>query len=113
MVYAGNDKKFGVIIGNDVWIGHGATIMGGVTIRDGAIVAANATVTRDVPPYAIVGGLPAKVLSYRFSEAQINALLKIKWWDWPAEKIHDHASEFLDIDSFIAKHHFQGSNTEI
>ena len=71
-----------VEIGNDVWVGTNAVIMGGVKIGDGAIVAAGAVVTKDVPPYAIVGGVPAKVLKYRFDEATIKELLALKWWDY-------------------------------
>jgi virginiamycin A acetyltransferase len=76
-----------ILIGNDVWIGHGATIMSGVTIGNGAVVAALSVVTKDVPPYAIVGGNPAKIIKYRFSEEQIEKLLLIKWWDWNVERL--------------------------
>ncbi len=75
------------IIGNDVWIGYNATIMAGVTIGDGAIIATNATVTKDVAPYSVVGGNPAKEIKKRFSEDEIERLLAIKWWNWPPEKI--------------------------
>ena len=71
-----------VKIGNDVWIGRGAFVKGGVTIGDGAVVAAHAVVTKDVPPYAIVGGVPAKVLRYRFDEATVKELLELKWWNY-------------------------------
>lgn len=74
-------------IGNDVWIGHRATIMPGVTIGDGAIIATNATVVKDVAPYSIVGGNPAVEIRKRFSEDKIEKLLKLQWWDWPMEKI--------------------------
>ena len=75
------------IIGNDVWIGSDVLIMGGINIGDGAVLAAGAVVTRDVPPYAIVGGVPAKVLRYRFDEETIKELLELKWWDLPDETI--------------------------
>ncbi|MBK9105108.1 MAG: CatB-related O-acetyltransferase [Saprospiraceae bacterium] len=78
--------KGDTIIGNDVWIGYNATIMAGVTIGDGAIIAANSTVTKDVAPYAIVGGNPATEIRKRFDEDRIRKLLDIKWWDWPIEK---------------------------
>jgi len=68
-------------IGNDVWIGRNAFIKGGVTVGDGAVVAAGAVVIKDVPPYAVVGGVPAKVLKYRFNEETIRELLELKWWD--------------------------------
>lgn len=74
-------------IGNDVWIGTGAMVIGGVNIGDGAVIAAGAIVTKDVPPYAIVAGNPARVIRYRFSEDKIKELLELKWWDWPDEKL--------------------------
>ncbi|WP_338359556.1 CatB-related O-acetyltransferase [Yeosuana marina] len=80
-------SKGDTIIGNDVWIGHDATIMPGVQIEDGAIIAAKAVVTKDVEPYTIVGGNPAKPIKKRFSEATISKLLQLKWWDWDLEKI--------------------------
>lgn len=76
-----------VIIGNDVWIGANVCILPGVHVGDGAVIAAGAIVTKDVPPYAIVGGVPAKVIRYRFSPKEIHTLLKIRWWDWSVEKI--------------------------
>ena len=75
------------LIGNDVWIGHKATIMAGVQIGDGAIIAAHSLITKNVEPYAIVGGNPAKEIRKRFSSEQIQILLEQKWWDWPIEKI--------------------------
>ena len=76
-----------VIIGNDVWLAYGVTIMSGVTIGHGSAIAANSHVVKDVPPYAIVGGNPAKVIRYRFSENQIDDLLKYPWWDLKDEEI--------------------------
>jgi len=78
-------------VGNDVWLGYGATIMPGVTIGDGAIVATKSVVTSDVPPYAIVGGNPAKVIRYRWDKSTRDQLLQLRWWDWPLAKITDHA----------------------
>lgn len=86
-------NKGDLIIGNDVWIGHAATIMAGVTIGDGAIIATNSVVTKDVAPYTIVGGNPAKEIRKRFSEEQISELLELKWWDWPIEKITEHVKK--------------------
>ena len=80
------------VIGNDVWIGTEAMIMSGITIGDGAIIASRAVVTKDVPPYSIVGSNPAKHIRYRFSEAQIVQLLEMQWWDWEESKIKDAMS---------------------
>lgn len=79
------------VVGNDVWIGYRATIMPGVQIGDGAIVAAGALVTKDVPPFAIVGGNPARLLRMRFDEADVARLLRVAWWDWPVAQITAHA----------------------
>jgi acetyltransferase-like isoleucine patch superfamily enzyme len=79
-----------VVIGNDVWLARACTILSGVTVGDGAVVAAQAVVTRDVPPYAIVGGNPARVLRIRFGEEQVARLLKLRWWDWPPERLERH-----------------------
>ena len=81
------DNKGDIVIGNDVWIGYEAVIMAGVIIGDGAIIGTRAVVTKDVPPYTIVGGIPARPIRTRFSEEEISMLLKLKWWDWPKEKI--------------------------
>jgi acetyltransferase-like isoleucine patch superfamily enzyme len=88
------------ILDNDIWIGANAIIPGGIRIGTGAIVAAGAVVVKDVPPYAIVGGNPAEVIRYRFSEDKINTLLESKWWDWPIEKIGRHIDDFADIEKF-------------
>lgn len=90
------DNKGDIIIGNDVWIGYEAVILAGVTIGDGAIIGTRALVTRDVTPYTIVGGIPAKPIKKRFSEQTISALLEIQWWNWPREKI---ASKISAIQS--------------
>jgi len=80
-------SKGDVIIGNDVWIGYGATILSGVRVGDGAVIGARAVVTKDVEPYSIVAGNPARLIRKRFDEQTISRLLEIKWWDWPIEKI--------------------------
>lgn len=81
------DNKGDIVIGNDVWIGYEAVILAGVTVGDGAVVGTRAVVTKDVPPYTIVGGVPAKPIRKRFSEAVIDRLLALQWWDWPEERI--------------------------
>lgn len=86
------------IIGNDVLIGSHALILGGVTIGDGAVVAAGAVVTKDVPPYAVVGGVPAKVIKYRFSQDIIHKLQEMQWWDWSEEKLKDNLELFQRVD---------------
>lgn len=81
------DNKGDIIIGNDVWLGYESVVLAGVTIGDGAIIGARSVVTKDVPSYTIVGGVPAKIIRRRFAEEIISALSRIKWWDWPEEKI--------------------------
>lgn len=84
------DNKGDIIIGNDVWIGYEAVIMAGVTIGDGAIVGTRAVVTKDVPPYTIVGGVPARPIKKRFSEETIEKLLELQWWNWPPEELAEN-----------------------
>lgn len=87
------DNKGDIIIGNDVWIGYEAVILSGVTVGDGAIIGARAVVTKDVPPYTVVGGVPAKTICKRFSDDTITDLQKIRWWDWPTEQLQAHIAE--------------------
>lgn len=91
-------NKGDTLIGNDVWIGHEALIMPAVTIGDGAIIAARSVVTKDVPPYTIIGGNPAKPLRKRFADETITALLEIKWWDWPIDKINKNLPAIVASD---------------
>lgn len=81
------DNKGDIVIGNDVWIGYEAVILSGVHIGDGAVIGARAVVTKDVAPYTVVGGVPAKKIKLRFDEETVRRLLALRWWDWPAEKI--------------------------
>lgn len=91
---------FYVTIGNDVWIGDDVTIIGGVTIGDGAIIALGSIVTKDVPPFAVVGGIPAKVIRYRFDDDMISLLNKVEWWNKDDEWFKEHYKLFENIDYF-------------
>ncbi|MFC7933546.1 CatB-related O-acetyltransferase [Streptomyces cinereoruber] len=97
------------VVGNDVWFGYGATVMPGVRIGDGAIVAAGAVVTADVPPYTIVGGNPARPIRQRFDDADIHRLRRAAWWDWPSDLVTEHARTIMagtpaDIARIAADH---------
>ncbi len=95
--------KGDVVIGNDVWIGYRAIILSGVTIGDGAVIAAGAVVTKDVPAYGIVGGNPAKLIKKRFDDETIQRLLRIAWWNWDDAKIEQYLPLLLnpDLSKFI------------
>lgn len=97
--------KGDVNIGNDVWIGMDAMVLSGITIGDGAVIAARAVCTKDVPPYAIVAGNPARIVRYRFEEEVIAALLEIRWWDWPIQDVHNAVPLLMqaDIGQFIER----------
>lgn len=109
MLYGGWKAKWNlpgdtnsVIVGNDVWIGTRAILLPGITVGDGAIIGAGCVVTHNVSPYAIVAGVPAKVIGFRYSKEQIDKLLKIAWWNWGTNKIRANIDYFYgDIDSFI------------
>lgn len=81
------ENRGDIVVGNDVWIGYEAVILAGVTIGDGAVIGARAVVTKDVPPYTIVGGVPARLIRRRFTPDIVNGLLALRWWDWPPERI--------------------------
>lgn len=100
--YADETNKYNVVIGNDVWIGDSALLMSGISIGDGAIIAAGAVVTKDVPPYAIVGGVPARVIRYRFSEEEIKFLLDFKWWNRSEKWLSENADKFENLDVFMS-----------
>lgn len=99
--YVDPDNQYYVKIENDVWICDGASILAGVTIGNGAVVAANALVTKDVPPYAIVAGVPAKIIGKRFEEDQINYLLSIKWWERDKKWLKNNCDLFADISTMM------------
>lgn len=91
------------VVQNDVWIGDGAIIYGGVTIHNGAVIAGQAVVTKDVPPYAVVGGNPARILKYRFDHDTINGFQKVQWWDMPHDVICESLAPFLDNPDLFLK----------
>lgn len=101
LTFADNERHH-VVIGNDVWIGYGAILLGGIKIGNGAIIAAGALVNKDVEPYAIVGGVPAKLIRRRFTEEQIEELQQMKWWDKPKLWIQENAAEFSEIEKFLS-----------
>jgi acetyltransferase-like isoleucine patch superfamily enzyme len=98
-----DDRETGpTVIGNDVWIGKGATVLAGLTVGDGAVVGARAVVTKSVPAYAIVAGNPARILRYRFDEATRERLLALRWWDWSDEQIRARERWFMgDVEAFL------------
>ena len=89
-------------IGHDVWIGHGATVMAGVSIGSGAVIGAGAVVTKDIPPYAIAVGVPAKVIRYRFPADRISRLLRLEWWNWSREKMEESFDKLCDLEEFLS-----------
>lgn len=108
--YGDESRHTAIKVGNDVWIGDSALIIAGVKIGDGAVIAAGSVVTRDVPPYAIVGGVPAKIIKYRFNEKQIEELLDIKWWNRPEKWIKNNVDYFANIEKFIKYERAQYEN---
>lgn len=102
IAYSELNKKF--IIGNDVWLGQNVLLTNGVKIGNGVRAAAGAVITKDIPDYAVVAGVPAKIIKYRFTEEQIQQLNKIAWWNWNIEKIKECYDDFMDIEIFLKKH---------
>lgn len=95
------EENQGVEIGNDVWIGEAVFINDGVKIGTGAVIGAHSVVTKDIPPYAIVAGAPARVLRYRFDEETVKRLLESRWWEWPDEKLSKDADRFGTVERFL------------
>jgi acetyltransferase-like isoleucine patch superfamily enzyme len=100
--YADAATRTTVIIGNDVWIGHGAALVAGIRIGDGAVVGASSLVTKDVAPFTINVGVPSKIISHRFAPGEIAMLLESRWWDRPEEWLRENARNFADIAAFSA-----------
>ena len=98
------DNKGDIVIGNDVWIGYEAVIMAGVHIGNGAIIGTRAVVTKDVPPYTIVGGVPAKEIRKRFNSDMIEQMLALKWWNWSVDKIQEFLPYLMngDLEKIVA-----------
>lgn len=91
-------------IGHDVWIGHNVTVIAGVKIGIGACIGAGAVVTKDIPPYAIAVGVPAKVIRYRFDEETIKRIMAVEYWNWSREKLEENFADLRNVDEFLAKH---------
>lgn len=98
--YYDKENRIAIKIGSDCWIGEGAFLVGGIEIADGAVVLAHAVVTHNVPPYAIVGGIPAKVIGYRYDDETIQFLLKVKWWNKPVQLLKENWELFSDLNKF-------------
>ena len=98
-----------ITIGNDVFIGANVTVLDGVTISDGAIIGAGAVVVNDIPPYAIAVGVPARIVKYRFTPEKIENFLKIKWWDWPTDKLNEIEKYFFNVEVFLEKNKLDDS----
>ncbi|MGQ1911611.1 CatB-related O-acetyltransferase [Marinifilum sp. RC60d5] len=96
--YADKENKYPVVIGNDCWICNGASIISGITINDGAVIMARSVVTKDIPPYAIVGGIPAKIIGYRYSQETIEWLRNLKWWEKDLDWINKNKASFTNLD---------------
>ena len=97
-------RKDHCTLGNDVWIGHGVTIMPGVSVATGAVVGSGAVVTKDIPPYAVAVGVPARIIRKRFENSTIDKLLTIAWWDWPREKMESSFHLLNDIEEFLKRY---------
>ena len=102
--YPKASSKGKIEIGSDVWIGESVTVLSGVKIGDGCIIGARSVIAKDVPPYAICVGNPARVIRYRFSKENIDKLLQIRWWNWPKERIEENIELMKDVNKFVEKY---------
>jgi virginiamycin A acetyltransferase len=98
------DERKPIVIGNDVFIGANVTILDGTTVGDGAVIGSGAVVTKDIPPYAIAAGVPARVIRYRFAPDAVERLRSIRWWDYELDRLADVERDFWDVEGFIRKH---------
>ncbi len=98
-------NRFQVVVGHDVWIGRGVTIFGGVKIGNGAVIGTNAVVAKDIPPYAVAVGNPARVVKYRFDADTVKKMLAVKWWNWSMKKIADNLPLMNDVEKFLEAHY--------
>jgi acetyltransferase-like isoleucine patch superfamily enzyme len=99
-----SERRKTIAVGSDVWVGRDAVLLADLTVGDGAIVGAFAVVAKDVPPYAVVVGNPARVIRYRFDRPTVDALLRIRWWDWPEDLIAERAEDLRDVRALVARH---------
>jgi acetyltransferase-like isoleucine patch superfamily enzyme len=106
--YINKEKRIACVIGSDVWIGSNTLILAGVTISDGAVVAAGSVVTKDVEPFTVVAGVPARIIKKRFPDSQIQKLIEMKWWNRDEDWIKKHANNFANIEAFLKNEENKG-----
>ena len=107
------DNRHQIILGNDVWIGRESKILGGVTIGSGAIIGSNSVVAKNIPPYAIAVGNPARIVKYRFDNETVKKFMQIRWWNWDIKKIYDNVKTLYDVENFLSKFYTDVATAEI